>query len=307
MGQTSSPPPWQKSQEARFAAALAAVSAALIAVIVLKGPAQSGERPLGDEHALKAIQQRLKTRHRNHAAAAVDQACRRYDCTCVVAAAKAGLDADGGKELRELLDAAKACPEKDQLEGMRAEALVRAGAKADGVSAAAAVLKAAPSDPYALGAVALAAYLEAGAAQAVGPAQAAVTAGRGDGGSFLFGLVELALGDLARARAGFEAVLRSEPEDTDALYNLAVVAQKQDRYGEARRLYLDVLRLEPRQKEARFNLGILTHSIGAQDEANHHLAKLEAVAPGDPLVASLRATLATPAHPPGQVLKLGQP
>jgi len=308
MGSTAAPPAWYESPEARFAAVLAAVAAVLIALIVTLGTPGSpaaGESAHFPDHALKGIQQRLKARHRTRSAAAVELACRRHDCACALATAKAGLDADGGQDVIQLLEAAKPCAEQRKLEGMRAEALVRSGAQKDGLAAAWDVLVATPQDPYAVSAVALGAYLATGAPEAIGPTKRAAAAGRGDGAAFLLGLVELALGDLTAARAGFEAVLRSEPQDTDALYNLGVIAQKENRYGEARRLFLNVLRLNPKQKESRFNLGILAHSIGADDEANHDLAKLEAAFPGDPLVARLRGALATPVKPPGPVLKLG--
>ena len=300
-------PAWYENHEVRFAAALAGVAAVLIAIIVSQGSSSIGKNGAFPERALKGIQHRLKARHRMRSLAAVEVACRRHDCACALAAAKAGLDADAGTEVTALLDTARECPEGGSLDGMRAEALVRSGAQADGLSTAGRVIAAAPGDPYALCALALAGYLAAGAPQAVAPAQGAVAAGRGDGCMFLLGLARLAVRDLAGARAAFEASLRSEPEDTDALYNLGVVAQAENHYGEARRLFLSVLRVNPKQKESRYNLGILAHSIGADDEANHHAAKLEAAFPGDPLVARLRAALATPVTPPGPVLKLGGP
>src|SRR6185369_13562429 len=127
----------------------------------------------------------------------------------------------------------------------------------------------------------------------------------GDGARAVLGLVRYYQGDLTGARAAFEAMLANEPDDLDATYNLALVAQKQDHYGEARRLYLTVLRATPKHLQARYNLALLAHSIGADQEAKHHLELLEKAAPADPLVATLREALAKPTQRPGQMLTLG--
>jgi tetratricopeptide (TPR) repeat protein len=154
---------------------------------------------------------------------------------------------------------------------------------------------------------ALAAYRSGTWPVALAEAETASGAGRGAPAHFLSGLVRYQMGDLPGARTQFQAALAAEPDDVNALYNLALVADKQDRYGEARTAYLRVLALDPKHKQARHNLGVMAHAIGAESEAKHHLEKLAAVAPGDPLVADLRQVLATPAHPRGPVLSIGSP
>ncbi len=63
---------------------------------------------------------------------------------------------------------------------------------------------------------------------------------------------------------------------------------------DAREAYLKVIQLDPMNLDARFNLGLLAHSIGADDEARHHLEKLKAMAPQDEWVARLTLTLNAP-------------
>jgi tetratricopeptide (TPR) repeat protein len=145
-------------------------------------------------------------------------------------------------------------------------------------------------------------------AEAAAAARRAIAAGRGDGAYFLLGLASLQVGDLEAARQAFGKVVESEPDDVDALYNLGLTAQRQNRYGESRRQYLRVLKLKPKYSAARFNLGILAHSVGATAEAQHHLEKLRQAAPGDSMVKDLeRALSAPPPNPPAQALKLGAP
>jgi tetratricopeptide (TPR) repeat protein len=250
------------------------------------------------------IEQRLRARHRSKALGSVRNACRRHDCACVKASARAGLDADAGKEVLALLVRATTCAGS---EGMRAEALVRSGAVAEGSALAAEVQKEKHDEPYAGCAVALASFRQGLLPASSAAARESAANGRGDGARFLLGLVSFAEEDYESARRAFDDVLKTEPDDVDALYNLGLVAQKQNRYGEARKRYLAVLRLNPQYKQARFNLGILAHSIGAEAEARHHLEKLKAIDPKEPLVTSLEAALAQPPKDPPRILKLGSP
>ncbi|HWP09633.1 MAG TPA: tetratricopeptide repeat protein, partial [Polyangiaceae bacterium] len=167
------------------------------------------------------------------------------------------------------------------------------------------VLKKDNKDPHALCALGLGSYQAGALPVAVELLERAVKAGAGDGARTVLGLARYSLNDLAGARSAFQAILANEAQDIDATYNLALVAQKQDRYGEARRLYLTVLRANPKHRQARYNLALLAHSIGAQEEAQHHLALLEQVAPGDQMVVTLREALARPPERKGQVLTLG--
>jgi tetratricopeptide (TPR) repeat protein len=286
--------PWLPKDQLRFALLLAGVAIVLVILVLnRRSPALELAREV------KRIEEQVRDRHRTNALRAVRSACRRTDCACAATAAGAGLDVDAGKLVLDLLDHAETCP---KLDGMRAEALVRSGATDAGLR----IAQRAHGTPHAACANALGFYARGNLPVAAAAARQAIDAKRGDGAQLLLGLVNYAQGDFDGARRAFTAVRKSEPDDVDASYNLGTVAQKQNRYGEARQLYLTTLRLNPKYKLARYNLGLLAHSIGAEAEAQHHLEKLRAIAPVDPLVPSLERALATaPANRPTHVLKLG--
>jgi tetratricopeptide (TPR) repeat protein len=285
--------------EARFAALLAVVAAVAISVIVTRRPAG-----LALGRPLATVAERVKRRHLVHAAARLDQACKRHDCNCALIATGVALDADAGEAARELLKAAEHCSDAPARDGLRAEAFVQDGRK-DGAELAARTLRTRPREPHALQALGLAAYRAGSLRQANAAAGWAIAAGRGAAAHVLLGVILYAQNELGQARSELGAALAVEPEDTVALYNLALVAGREDHYGEARSLYLRVLALDPKHKEARFNLGVMTHAIGAEAEARNHLKKLEAIAPGDPLVSELKTALDKPAHPRGPILTVG--
>jgi tetratricopeptide (TPR) repeat protein len=237
----------------------------------------------------------------------LDAECRQPSCDCAHALGRAGLDVDAGRQVLRVLDAAKACERSAETDGMHAEALVRSGSREQGVKDAEALVARSNTNAYALAALALARFQQGDLPRATSFGELAVKAGRGSAAHLVLALIHLYQEDFTGARRELGIILADEPDDVDATYDLALVAQKQNHYGEARSLYLRVLRLRPNHKEARYNLALLAHDIGAEAEAKHHLEKLVEVAPNDPLVATLRRALATPSHPPGQVLTIGDP
>jgi Flp pilus assembly protein TadD len=99
-------------------------------------------------------------------------------------------------------------------------------------------------------------------------------------------------GDIQGARQAFDDAAKIAPSNARVVYDVALVAQNQGRYREAREGYLKALSIDPKMVDARYNLAVLTHAAGADDEARHHLDALAAIAPGDPRIAGLRAMLA---------------
>ena len=88
-------------------------------------------------------------------------------------------------------------------------------------------------------------------------------------------------GDLARARDGYQQVLRNGPDNRDALLGLAAVEMQAKRYDAAERFYTRLLELDPRDPYAQAGLiGLkgqidplaaesrLKNMIAAQPEAN---------------------------------------
>jgi len=218
-------------------------------------------------------------------AAARPQACR-----CADRAASVALDSGRYARASSVLSAAR-CGGSAPHEGLVAEALVATGQPAEGARRAESVLARDPKEPHAAFARAWAASLGGSSALAVGLADAAVKAGRGVPALLLAGTLHHGAGDLQGARVAFEQAARLAPREPRAHYDVGLVAQQQGRYGAAREAYLRALALDPRLADARYNLAVLTHAAGADDEARHHLEELAAIAPGDPRLASLRATL----------------
>jgi Tfp pilus assembly protein PilF len=224
-------------------------------------------------------------------------------CGCVRTAAHLGLDRDLGEPVLGLLQAQPSSCRPGTL-GLEAEALVRARQLGQARPLIERALGAEPNDPFATYARAQAAYMAGDLGAAETGARQAATHGRGAPAHLLLGLVALGRADLGTARGEFEEILKTDPSDVGARYNLALVAQKQNRYRDAREGYLAVLRASPGELDARYNLALLVHSAGADLEARHHLEKFKAVAPpGDVRVRQLEQLLSAPS-PAGSAVTL---
>lgn len=255
--------------------------------------------PVSGVHA--GVVQALEQGHHRADGQKVRAACASApeSCPCRTEAAHRALDRGLGKEALAVIQGADgAC--RASLAGEEAEALARAGQAAAADTAAAAVLSKDASNGYASYALAEAAYKRGQADQAEAMARQAVGRGRGAPAHLLLGLIAFRKKDLATAKTEFEAMLGADPKDVDALFNLGVVAGAQNQYREAREKYLEVLRVEPEHADARFNLALLTHSVGAGDEARHHLEKLEELlGPSDDRVVRLKGILGVTQAAPG--------
>ena len=240
--------------------------------------------------ATAAVVARLRS---GHAAWAdeVSRASRQNACDGAERAAIRGLDADQGTTVLPLLErATRSCRKLPFALGLHAEALARSGnlgADADASRA----LAANPSDPYALYAGALLAW-RAKRPDASELAEQAVGAHRGASAQLLKGLIAYDAGKLDSAEQAFRAALAEDPSNVEAVYDLALVEHRAQRYLPAREGYLRVLKLAPDHADARFNLALLAHSIGAEAEARHHLEKLRSSSKDAAQVARLEAALA---------------
>jgi tetratricopeptide (TPR) repeat protein len=198
-----------------------------------------------------------------------------------------------GEALRALGSPDNSCKEDAVIDGMRAEALARSNKADQALKAARAVRKTAPDEKHAAYAMAHAFWSKGDIDKTRKHAERAVKQGRGAPAHLLLGLVAIRRNDLPQAKSEFDAMLRIDPNDVMARFNLAFVDQEMDRYRHAREGYLAVLRLDPRHLDARYNLALLTHSAGAGREAQHHLAELIKIAPNDKRVTKLRRTFAS--------------
>jgi len=205
---------------------------------------------------------------------------------------------DARAALTSLLGAAlRMCPNEPRLASMRFEAAVRSGAK--GTEPMGIALLAADSqDPYALYGVALGKFRAGSLSDAIVMGGHATRAGRGYPAWSLLGLSFYGQGNFQQAEVAFTEMLKLVPEDVPGLFHLALARHKQGHYLAAREGYLHVARRDPMHVETRYNLGVLAHSVGATDEARHHLAKLQKMPGAAPSVKRLEEFLATPNSPP---------
>ena len=110
-------------------------------------------------------------------------------------------------------------------------------------------------------------------------------------------------GDLDGAETILKAMQAEGPPNAHVLYNLALIADKRNKYNDARNGYLATLKLDPTYKEARYNLALLTYRRGVLEEAKNHARKYAEMAPNDPSAAALTRMVsggAAPAATPPQ-------
>jgi Flp pilus assembly protein TadD len=183
--------------------------------------------------------------------------------------------------------------------GLEAESLVGTpGALDEGLRAAARALERAQDEPHALVARAWGTVLRGLPIAALADAQRAVALGRGIPAELLYGLILFQDNDLAGADVQFTHVLAEDSSNVQATYDHALVADRQQRYHDAREGYLRTLALDPMNAEARYNLVVLTHAHGATLEAQHHVTEFAAKHPSDARLQTLRQLLATPLPSP---------
>ncbi|MEU8586837.1 tetratricopeptide repeat protein [Streptomyces sp. NPDC048664] len=92
------------------------------------------------------------------------------------------------------------------------------------------------------------------------------------------GLLQVQYQDYADAKATFHQVLAVDPGSKLAWYNLGVIAQKENREGDARKAYDAALKSDPRFTSALFNKALMLEK-GEPDEALRLLRRAVAVNP----------------------------
>ncbi len=260
----------------------------------------------GDENAARAVAVRERSQGNTRAAFETFATCRRLrpkSCTCAEGAADQALDLGRYYDAREALDATVTCERSGRRMALTAEALIGTRELEAGLREAELALGQNRDEPHAVYARAWGAYLKGGPSTARADAKRAVDLGRGTPARLLYGLLLFNAGDLDLASAEFQAILAAEPDNVQATYDAALVAQKKNQYRDAREGYLRALKLDPTLSDARYNLAVLTYAQGATMEAQHHVDEFAAAYPSDPRIAALRQILATP--PPRRALTVG--
>jgi tetratricopeptide (TPR) repeat protein len=125
----------------------------------------------------------------------------------------------------------------------------------------------------------------------------AVDAGAGREARLLAGALAILINDLDAAARWLEPLVKEDPDDAEARYNLALIADKRGDYNAARQGYLATLKADPRNGDARYNLALLTSRAGVTEEARHHVRKLIDMFPDDPRGKQLAQSIGLPARP----------
>lgn len=86
-------------------------------------------------------------------------------------------------------------------------------------------------------------------------------------------------GDRESSRELLERILRVDPFDVEARYDLGVILMQLDRVELAIAEFERVVAAEPRHRDAHNNLGVLHHSRGESDRARQHYAAALAASP----------------------------
>ncbi len=275
------------------------------------------DRDPGNEAAFERVTSTLIGQGKLDEASKRAAACLRANptaCPCLVTKATilqrklTPLRADQVKpEAEKLLvaaaDAAKTCPNVTAARAIHAEALAATG-KLDEANEEADEALTMEDDPSRAHAAKAAVLLKQGK---IAEAQAeAAKAQEGTGGrDAKMMLVQLAItaNDLDGAEATLKALQAANPQDADVAYDLALIADKRNKYNDARNGYLATLKLDPSYKDARYNLALLTHRRGVDEEAKNHAKKFAEMAPDDPRVGPLQQIVsagAAPAQAPPQ-------
>jgi tetratricopeptide (TPR) repeat protein len=140
----------------------------------------------------------------------------------------------------------------------------------------------ASDDPRLHYALALAYDREGRHDDALPEARLAVDRGAGRDAGVLLAFLLINAGELDAATKVLAPLVAADPADAEAQYDLALVADKQNRFNSARQGYLAALRADGKLADARYNITLLTLRHGIIDEARHHARQFREVFPNDP-------------------------
>lgn len=182
--------------------------------------------------------------------------------------------------------AATTCPADVSARVALVVALVAKGEAAEAEQVARSGL-AQSTDPRLEYALAVALQGQGRVSDALASARRAVERGAGRDAELLVAALAIISNDLDAAATTLNALVAASPNDADARYNLALIADKKNDYNRAREGYLAALKADPTLANARFNLALLTLRRGVVDEARHHARKFAEAAPGDPRIPEL--------------------
>ncbi len=212
-------------------------------------------------------------------------------CQCIAEAGELAVDINHYSEAVHPMRHTKAVCTSPRNTGGLAEILVAAGDLEEGLKTADEALAQAPDEPHACFAKAWALSAKGSSPEAVDLAERAVRGGRGVPALLVLASLRAGAGDRKGERVALEQARRIDANDPRVEYDVGLLEAGDRHYREAREAFLHALALDPKLADARYQLVVLTHSVKADDEAQHHLDELAAIAPGDPRLPGLRAEL----------------
>jgi tetratricopeptide (TPR) repeat protein len=213
-------------------------------------------------------------------------------CACQARRAELGLKqgAPMDQVIRDAQSAIKACPDDPFVRSVLVIVEAYGGDAPLAESDARAALAKADAGRLHYG-LAMALELQARHSEAIDEAKRAVEMGTGRDASLLLGAICISTGDLDAASRALEP-LAADAGDTEAQFDLALIADKRNDYNRARNGYLAALRADPKNADARFNLTLLTLRRGVIAEAQHHAQRFAEAFPGDRRNQSLASAIA---------------
>jgi Flp pilus assembly protein TadD len=219
----------------------------------------------------------------------VDRCIATNPTHCVCLARRADLQRrsrDLEAALADARSAATKCPSEPSVQVALVTVLVAKGDSKQAEEAARSALQL--SDDARLHyALALALEGQGRVQEATDAVRKAIALGAGRDAELLDAALSILSGDLERATMTLNALVAASPNDAEARYNQALIADKKNDYNRAREGYLAALKLDPTLAHARYNLALLTLRRGVVDEARHHARKFAELSPGDPRIAEL--------------------
>jgi tetratricopeptide (TPR) repeat protein len=260
------------------------------------------DRDAGHEAAFEQVARQLVAQGKVAEAAKRTEACLGVNgAACACHAMRITL-AQRRKDVAGAVEAGAAavtvCPNVTAVRAAHVEALVAAGKLDEALAQADAAVALSDDPARAHAARALVLRRSGKDAEADEEAKKATSSAGGRDAALSIAVMKIGAGDLDGAEALLRPLVAANPQDSEVLYDLALIADKRGKYNDARSGYLAALKINPTLKEARYNLAMLTWRRGVADEARNHARKYAELAPNDPSAAALLQTVGeTPPAP----------
>lgn len=265
------------------------------------------ERDPGNEVAFERVAAGLIAQSKYDEANKRAAACLRANptaCSCLISKATllqrktqqispAPTKADLDKLVSVAEEASKTCPNVTAARAIHAEALAMNGQIEDAKAEVEEALTM-DDDPARAHAAKAAVLLREGkTAEAAAEMMQAKDRGGSGGRDATLMLISTAINNnaLDSAEVMLKEMKAANPDDADVLYDLALIADRRDKYNDARNGYLATLKVDPTYRDARYNLYVLTQRRGVGEESKNHARKFIEMAPEDPRAKLLQQEL----------------